>query len=120
MALETGEYRSGGGVIDADGRPVVKVGGTKSSTAAVTSVASSATVVTLLAANPARLGLVIYNDSTAALHVKFGTAASTSSFTVQMATETVYTLPDNPIYTGIVTGIWASANGFALITELTP
>lgn len=85
--------------------------------ATVTSVNSSASNVTLLAANQGRRGAYIYNDSTAVLYVKLGATASTSSFTVQMASETGWQVPDN--YTGIIDGIWASANGSAMVTEIT-
>lgn len=86
--------------------------------ATLNNVASSATSVTLFAANGRARRRVIYNDSTATLYVKFGSgAASTTSFTVPMATNTVYEFPGTPVYSGVVTGIWASANGFARTTE---
>lgn len=83
--------------------------------AAVTAVDSSASNVTLLAANYARQGATIYNNSTAILYVKCGATASTSSFTMQMATETFWEVPAG--YTGRIDGIWASANGNAMVTE---
>jgi hypothetical protein len=89
----------------------------RSGNATVTQVSSSATSVTLLSANYARLGASIYNNSTAILYVKCGATASTSSFTVQMASETYFELPFG--YTGRIDGIWASANGEAQITEFT-
>lgn len=89
----------------------------KSSTATLSNVASSATSVTILAANTARKGAQIYNDSTQILYVKFGTTASTSSFTVPLAAATYYELPAG--YTGRIDGIWASANGNARVTEET-
>jgi hypothetical protein len=79
-------------------------------------VASSASNVTLLASNASRKGAAIYNDSTAILYVKFGATASATSFKVAMAAASYYEFPQ-PIYTGIVDGIWASANGNARITE---
>ena len=84
--------------------------------ATVTKVASSATNVTLLAGNYGRLGCYIYNDSTAILYVKCGaTAVVADSFTVQLATETGWEVPAG--YTGRIDGIWASANGAAMVTE---
>jgi hypothetical protein len=89
-------------------------------TATLANVAGSASSVTLQAANTARLGLMIYNDSTALLYVKFGATASTSSFTVRLGSQQYYELPNNPaIYTGVVDGIWASATGNARVTEIT-
>lgn len=82
-----------------------------------TSVASSATSVTLLAANAARKGATVYNESTSVLYVKFGTAASATSYTVQVVAAGYYEVPFG--YTGIISGIWATANGSARVTELT-
>ena len=90
---------------------------TRAATGTTTSVASSATNVTLLASNANRLGATIFNDSTQNLFVKFGATASSSSFAVKMTPGTYYEVPFN--YTGIIDGIWASANGNARITELT-
>lgn len=92
-------------------------------TATVSSVNGSASAVTLVTANSRRKALYVYNDSTAALYLKLGTAASTTSFTVKIETGGFYELPtmDAPnshIYEGVVTGIWASATGAARITEV--
>lgn len=89
----------------------------KAPTATLSNVASSATSVTLLAANTGRLAAQIYNDSTQVLYVKFGTTASATSFTVPLASNTYYEVPGG--YTGRIDGIWASAAGNARITELT-
>lgn len=86
-------------------------------TASVTNVASSASSVQLFAANAGARGRTIFNDSTATLYVKFGTTASVTSYTVQMATNTYFTFPDNVLYAGRVDGIWSAANGFARLTE---
>ena len=89
-------------------------------TGTVTQVASSATVVNLLVANVGRLGVVIENVSTAILYVKFGATATTTSFTYLMAANTRLDLRQARVeYTGLITGIWASANGNAYVTELT-
>lgn len=87
------------------------------STSAVTQVTSSATNVTLKAANTARRGLTIFNDSVAVLYVKLGATASTTSYTVKVASQGYYEVPSD--YSGIVDGIWTAANGFAYITEVT-
>lgn len=88
-------------------------------TATLANVASSATNVTLRSAAATRLGLMIYNDSTATLYVKFGATASATSYTVQMGPGAYWEMP-HPVYTGIVDGIWSAANGNARVTELTP
>jgi hypothetical protein len=90
----------------------------RSGNATVTKVASSASNVTLLAAEIARVGAYIYNDSTAILYVKCGaTAVIADSFTFQLATETGVEIPAG--YYGRIDGIWASANGAAMCTEFT-
>ena len=88
----------------------------------VVSVASSATAVTLKAANTARIGLSIYNKSTANLYVKRGADATVELFSFMLEPGDFYELPPLPrgpfaVYPGIVTGIWASANGLAEVTE---
>lgn len=91
-------------------------------TATVSSVASSASSVVLFAAaepNAADLRIV-HNDSSAILYIKYGATASTTSFTAKLAADASYTFPvgrGGAIYTGVVHGIWASANGFARLTE---
>ncbi len=93
-----------------------------STTATITSIASSTNSVTLLASNANRKGATIVNDSSAILYVKLGTTASTSSYTVALPASgsssfNYYEVPFG--YTGIIDGIWASANGSARVTELT-
>lgn len=99
---------------DVQGRQIVAP---KAQTATLSNVSSSASNVTLLAANTARLGATIWNDSTAILYVKFGATASATSCTVKMVADSYYEVPFG--YYGIIDGIWASANGAARITEIT-
>lgn len=86
-------------------------------TATGTNVSSSATDVTLLAANSARLGATIFNDSTVALYVNLGAAASFTAFVVKLAAASYYEVPFG--YTGSLHGLWDSATGAARICELT-
>lgn len=85
-------------------------------TATLTNVASSATNVNLFAAAARALGRAVYNDSTAVLYLKFGSTASNASYTVQIAAGGYYEFPQ-PVYSGPVDGIWASANGNARLTS---
>ena len=87
----------------------------KSTTAGVTSVNSSASSVMLLSANVGRQGAGIFNDSTAALYVKLGATASTTSFTAKIAAGAYFEVPYG--YVGRIDGIWESANGAARVTE---
>ena len=89
-----------------------------SATATHTTVNDTASSVTLLAANSARRGATIHNDSTAVLYVKHGATASAASHTLKMAANSYYEVPFG--YTGIIDGIWASdASGMAMMTEFT-
>jgi len=74
--------------------------------------------VTLLAANTARLGFSVFNDSAAVLYLLLGSsAASVTSYTAQVPTNALYEPPIR--YVGDVQGVWASATGAARVTELT-
>ena len=78
-------------------------------------VASSASSTALFTANEQDNGRTVYNDSTAVLYLKFGTTASTTDYTVQIAGGGFYEFPYPP-YVGEVDGIWASAAGNARLT----
>ena len=82
----------------------------------ITSVASSATSVPLVAARDVRKGMIIQNTSTAILYILFGggTATATTAHSVQIAPNAYYDLSG---FTGAVSCIWAAANGQANITE---
>jgi hypothetical protein len=110
-------------LVGPDGEPYSSTGGSltvsanKGANVANTVVASSATDVLLLAAEPSRVEAVIENNSTEDLYVKYGTGATTSSFTKKL-------LPGDAIvvtsYVGVVHGVWSAVNGDAQITEVTP
>lgn len=82
-------------------------------------VASVNTATTLLAANPARHGFAIFNDSTQILRVLLTDTAnatvSSSNVTKNLAAAEYYVGPSD--YGGVVQGIWAAVNGNARITE---
>lgn len=107
-------------VVVSSDQTALSVTPTQPATSSVTSVASNVASVTLLAANANRKVATIVNDSaTANLYVKLGAAATTSSYTVKMVPGAYYEVP-NPVYTGVIDGIWDVAVGNARITELTP
>lgn len=92
--------------------------GTAPTPARVTAATSS---TQLLAANTARLGVVIHNDSTTAdLFVKYGTAASVTSYIYKLAPQQHLMLPEvgQPLYTGVIHGIWTAAAGSATVNEV--
>ena len=90
---------------------------TRSTTPTQSSVAGSATTVTLLASNANRLGATFFNDGTANLYLKLGATASTTSFTTIMYPNDYYEVPF--AYTGIIDGISSSATGNTRVTEIT-
>jgi hypothetical protein len=89
----------------------------KSYTSTLSNVAGSATSVTVLSANTARLGATFYNDSSAIAYLKLGATASTTSFTVKMFQDEYYELPFG--YVDVVDCIWDSATGNMRVNELT-
>lgn len=91
-------------------------------TATESGVSASASSVTLLASNTARRGPVsIQNDATSStLYVRLSSSAASNAsggYSVVMPAGSHYETSAN--YTGAITGIWASAVGFANVTELT-
>ncbi len=94
----------------------------RSTTGTKASVTSAATSTALVAANTNRKTLIITNESTAVLYIDLtGGTASATSYSVSLGPTASSVSPSFTItnFTGPVTGIWASANGFARITELT-
>ena len=84
--------------------------------ATLSNVSSSASSVSILAANSRRKGLVLVNDSTQAVYIAFAATASATSFTFKM-TDASMLIMDPPIYTGPISAIWAAANGSMRVTE---
>lgn len=89
------------------------------STPTVTQVASSITSGALSASNGSRKGWMIFNDSTAILYLLYGSGtASSTNYSVKIPAQSLFEMPTNPVYTGALSGVWASANGFAYVTEV--
>jgi hypothetical protein len=82
-----------------------------------TSVASSATSVTVLASNANRRAVSINNVSTSILYLSFSTPATTANSFLAMAPQSFLLLDQQAIVTGTIYGIWSSANGTAQVTE---
>lgn len=108
--------------VDATGALKVSVDGLAAeigyANATVASVAAATSSTTLLAANPARRRVYVFNDSSSNLRLKFGTGASATSFTVLLSAQGFLEL-EPPCYVGEITAIWESATGFARVTEVT-
>lgn len=88
------------------------------STVTLTNLSSSGSSQQLLASNTNRRGLVVMNDSSATLLLKFGTTASATSFTYKIPAGGTLELNAVVIYTGRIDAIWDTADGSARITEI--
>lgn len=91
--------------------------GPTTATTAGTQVASSASSVTLLSSNALRRGLLLMNNSTSLAYVLFGTTASTTAHSLQMAPNSTYEMFGPNLYSGRIDAIWATANGNMQVTE---
>lgn len=99
------------------GVPYVAGSPTPAATGTEANVSAATSSTTLLAANAARLGATIWNDSTSILYVLLSTqTASATLCTAKLIADAYYEIPFG--YTGIVKGIWVSATGSARVTEL--
>lgn len=117
-ALKVYDGSGGGSTTVTSSTPVA------AATATLANVAGSASSVTLIALNTARLGASVVNDSTAILYIKYGSAASATSYNYVLGGSVggvgvTWEMPTTPRYTGIITGVWASATGNARTNELT-
>lgn len=95
----------------------LQVTGATAGTATMTNVSGSASSVSILALNASRKGVTLFNDSTAICRVAYGATASATSFTVLLQPNSFYEM--DTLYTGAISGIWASATGAMRVTELT-
>lgn len=71
----------------------------------------------ILPANETRRGAYFYNNSPSLMFVGFASGISSSNFTFALPPSGAYELPLN-YYNGNIYGIWESATGQALVTEL--
>jgi hypothetical protein len=94
--------------------------------AAFSSVSAAVASTLLLAANKNRKQALFFNDSTSVCYLKFGTAASTTSYTVRIPAGGYFDLPlqrnaggtPRP-FNGVIYGYWAVATGAMRVTETT-
>lgn len=75
------------------------------------------TAAVVLAANAARKGATVFNESGAVLYLALGTTASLTAYTVQIAIGAYYEVPFG--YTGALWGITTAGTTVARVTELT-
>jgi hypothetical protein len=95
---------------------------TAKATAATISVSQVVTTTsqTIVAANPNRIGLIIYNNSSNSIYLSYGgTPASSSIRMTRILATFAQMVMEQPIYTGAIYGIRNSGTGTCLVTELT-
>ncbi|MEX5711835.1 hypothetical protein AB1484_26965 [Parafrankia sp. FMc6] len=119
QAVVIGDGANVGRVLALDSAGAASVRPRAASTATLVNVGASTSSVTIRAANTARLGLIIVNDSTSAdLYLTFdGTTASTSNFSIKLPPGATYEMAI--VVTTLITGVWSAASGTARVTELT-
>lgn len=120
QAAQSGNWNSR--TYDGSGNAITSMNGSlnvsqQASTGTLSQVNSSATSVTVLASNSSRKGATFFNNSTAILYLAFGSTAATTAFTVPLSASAFFEMPSG--YTGVVSGIWATANGNVQVTEIT-
>lgn len=96
---------------------VANVTSVVSNTATLSNITSQVTTQVILASNPVRKGFILFNDSTANCFIAFAATATTSAFTIFLNPTMTYQ-NEAIIYTGIMSALWSSANGFLRVTEL--
>ena len=92
-------------------------------TSVLYNIPSNINSVTILEANNNRKTVIITNDSTSILYITLNnSAASPSNYSIALAplsnNTSSFTIIKGDDYSGKITGIWASVNGFARITEV--
>jgi hypothetical protein len=91
--------------------------GSATRTPTTTRVASSATSVTVLAANANRKGFSISNISTSKLYLSFTSPATTANCFIEVPSGAFLLLDQQMIIGSAIYGIWESANGAVQVTE---
>jgi hypothetical protein len=88
---------------------------TVASSSSVNAVSTSGTSATLASASSGRLRIIVVNDSSATLYVKYGTTASAVDWTVKLAPDSTL---DEDAYTGRIDAVLSTGTGTARVTEL--
>ena len=91
--------------------------GVPTRTPTTTSVASSATSVTVLAANANRKGVSFSNISTSKLYLSFATTATTANAFIEVPAGAFLLFDQQLIVGSAIYGIWAAADGAVQVTE---
>lgn len=89
----------------------------QSNSSTITRVASAAADTLISSSSPDSKGRYIFNESTAILYLCLSKQTSTvTNYSLQLASNTGIKL-NHEDYCGEIRGIWAAANGAAMVTE---
>ncbi len=117
----SGAVGLGVAVLDATGTPLGGFDQSRPATSTLSAFTYVTGSVSILPANPARRGVILFNASAKPINVALAAVASTGSFSFQLPTNGSWESELNG-YTGIVSAIWSAAasTGAALhVTEIT-
>ena len=109
------ELRAAAVVVDGSG--VTQPTSVPVRTPTTTSVASSATSVTILASNANRKGFSVSNISSSKLYLSFSTPATVANCFIEVPAGAFLLLDQQLIVTSAIYGIWSSAVGAVQVTE---
>ena len=114
--LDSGTAIASGGGAETNALRVIDA---VNATATLSNLASAATSAQALASTAGRRGCMMVNDDANAVLLKYGTTASSTSYTVSIPAGGYWEMPF-PIYTGRIDAIWlADGSGSLRITEIT-
>lgn len=83
-----------------------------------TAVAASTTAVTLAAANPARVGISVLNDSSATLYIGLGDTDVTAADATAILPGSMAYFEAPAGFVGRLSGLWSATGGSAHVTEM--
>ena len=84
---------------------------------ATVSVASSASSVSIVAANTLRKGISIFNNSIHSLYLSYTTPATPTNSFMRMQPASLLLLDQQLVVSNAIYGIWTSVDGTAQVTE---
>lgn len=84
-------------------------------TGTATNVSVAASSTTLASSSTSRRGMIVHNDSSQVLYLKYGTSASATSYAYKIEPGVHWHMP-MPLYSGTVTGIAGAATGTWRVT----
>lgn len=114
------EVTEGGNVLTINSNGSINVANTAniiSTSANLTTVTSSTSSQLVFSPSISRKGFILYNSSNSNCFVAFATVSTSSVFSIELNPGMTYQ-NEAIIYTGNLSVVWATANGFLAVTEL--